>query len=141
MAFSFVVVALNEHLVMPRRKTPIAPRLRLQLKHGIAIGPGKAALLEQIAQKGSISSAGRELGMSYKRAWLLVDGMNTHFRAPLVKAAKGGKRGGGAVLTLLGKEVLQRYRCMEQKALRAITSDVTRFEKLLARQRACTRLH
>ena len=73
--------------------------------------------------------------------WLLVDGMNTHFRAPLVKAVKGGKLGGGAVLTLLGKEVLQRYRCMEQKALRAITSDVTRFEKLLARKRACTRLH
>lgn len=119
---------------MSRCKAKIAPRLRLQLKYCVAIGPGKAALLEQIALKGSISSAGRELGMSYKRAWLLVNGMNTHFRSPLVKAAKGGKQGGGAMLTLLGKEVLQRYRSMEQRALSAITSDVTRFEKLLARK-------
>jgi molybdate transport system regulatory protein len=119
---------------MPRRKTQTATRLRLQLKYCVAIGPGKATLLEQIAQKGSISSAGREIGMSYKRAWLLVNGMNSHFRSPLVAAAKGGKHGGGAVLTLLGREVLQQYRCMEQKALRAITSDITRFEKLLARK-------
>jgi molybdate transport system regulatory protein len=68
---------------MRKKHSPISPNLRLQLKHGVAIGPGKAALLESIAQVGSISAAGRALGMSYKHAWLLVNSMNTHFRGPV----------------------------------------------------------
>ena len=74
-----------------KNQSTIAPNLRLLFKDGVAIGPGKAALLESIAQVGSISAAGRALGMSYKRAWLLVDSVNTHFREPLVEAAKGGR--------------------------------------------------
>lgn len=119
---------------MRKRRSPISPNLRLELKHGVAIGPGKAALLESIAQVGSISAAGRALGMSYKRAWLLVDSMNAHFRAPLVAAAKGGNQRGGAVLTSLGAEVLARYRRMERKALESIAGEIPGFEALLKRR-------
>jgi molybdate transport system regulatory protein len=93
------------------------PRLKIkaQIRCGddFAIGPGKAALLDAIAAHGSISAAGRALGMSYRRAWLLVDSMNRCWRVPLVTTAHGGLRGGGARLTVLGVEVLGRYRALE----------------------------
>lgn len=80
-----------------------------------AIGPGKADLLEHIAKEGSISKAAKAMEMSYSRAWQLVDGMNTAFRRPLVESSTGGKRGGGAVLTPDGEEVLALYRQMQAK--------------------------
>lgn len=119
---------------MRKKRSPISPTLRLQLKHGVAIGPGKATLLESIAEVGSISAAGRALGMSYKRAWLLVDSMNAHFRGRLVKAAKGGNQRGGAELTPLGADVLARYRRMERKALKGIAGEIAGFEALLKRR-------
>ena len=115
-------------------------RLRVVLERDIAIGPGKADLLEGIAATGSISAAATRLGMSYKRAWLLVDTMNRCFRAPLVAAAKGGQSGGGAGLTPLGVEVLARYRAMERRASRAAAGDFTALKRLLrgAGKRALT---
>lgn len=113
----------------PRAKS--GPQLRILLGSAIAIGPGKADLLEAIARTGSIAAAGRELGMSYRRAWLLVKTMNRSFRAPLVGAAKGGRRGGGAALTRNGAEVLARYRSMEKRAHRLLSRDMTRFAALL----------
>ena len=92
------------------------PRLRVLYGSAIALGPGKAELLEAIARAGSISAAGRALGMSYRRAWLLVDTMNRCFREPLVEAAKGGAHGGGAWLTPFGDEVLAAYRALERHA-------------------------
>lgn len=88
------------------------PRLQLRLWLGpdCWIGPGKADLLELIARTGSISEAGRRMGMSYKRAWSLVDGMNRSFAAPLVSSERGGAGGGGAALTPAGHEVLTRFR-------------------------------
>ncbi|QIE54763.1 LysR family transcriptional regulator [Pikeienuella piscinae] len=74
------------------------------------LGPGKADLLELIAETGSISAAGRRMGMSYKRAWLLVETMNAIFCAPLVESTRGGPKGGGAVLTPEGERVLAAYR-------------------------------
>ncbi|MCC7320702.1 MAG: winged helix-turn-helix domain-containing protein [Rubellimicrobium sp.] len=85
-------------------------RLRIMLAPGQWLGPGKADLLEGIAETGSISAAGRRMGMSYKRAWGLADGMNTMFGAPLVAASRGGADHGGAGLTPLGAEVLALYR-------------------------------
>lgn len=79
----------------------------------IAMGPGKAALLEAITREGSISAAGRALGMSYRRAWLLVDAMNRCWAEPLVNTATGGTRGGGARLTKAGETALARYRALE----------------------------
>jgi molybdate transport system regulatory protein len=114
-------------------KIDARPRFRLQLKHGVAIGPGKAELLERIAELGSISAAGRAMGMGYRTAWLMVGSMNAHFREPLVSSTKGGVNGGGAALTPLGAEVLRRYRTMERHALKAIGKDIEQLESLIRR--------
>lgn len=108
------------------------PRLRILLGAEIAIGPGKADLLDAVARTGSISAAAREMKMSYRRAWLLVDTMNRCFRAPLVEAAKGGSGGGGARITELGLEVLTRYRAMEVKAAASVAPEMRDFARLLA---------
>jgi len=88
-------------------------RIRLVFDGGFAFGPGKAELLAGVARTGSISAAGRAMGMSYKKAWQLIDDMNHAFRLPLVDAAKGGASGGGAQLTETGRTVLTLYRQME----------------------------
>lgn len=108
------------------------PRLRVLLGASIAIGPGKADLLEAIGRSGSISSAAREMGMSYRRAWLLVEAINQAFIQPLVATATGGSGGGGASLTDFGRDVLERYRAMERKAAAAIDDEFADFRKLLA---------
>jgi molybdate transport system regulatory protein len=108
-----------------------SPRLRVLLGAAIAIGPGKADLLDAIAANGSISAAAKRMGMSYRRAWLLVDTMNGCFRGPLVASTRGGAGGGGAQLTPLGVEVLARYRDMEAKALDSLDEDLTAFAKLM----------
>src|SRR5258708_29535136 len=93
--------------------------LRGDLGPDQAIGPGKIRLLEAIAETGSISQAGRALGMSYRRAWLLVDDLNRCFREPVVAAQTGGARGGGAALTRFGTKLVSHYRAIEQAAHRA----------------------
>ncbi len=106
-----------------------AARLRVVLDEGVFLGPGKADLLEGIAATGSIAAAGRRLGMSYKRAWMLVETLNGYFAKPLVQAATGGKAGGGAQLTPLGEEVLLRYRRMAAATEKAIAKDVAALRK------------
>src|SRR5215467_11982208 len=91
--------------------------LRVDLGNGRALGPGKIRLLEAIEKTGSISQAGRKLGMSYRRAWLLVDDMNNCFREPVIDAQPGGARGGGATLTAFGQKLVERYRAIEADAL------------------------
>lgn len=100
---------------MPRQSKP---RLRLRVVYGPGemIGPGKADLLEGIAETGSIAAAGRRMGMSYKRAWMLVETMNAMFRAPVVESSRGGAQGGGAVVTQTGHAVLAAYRALEAGA-------------------------
>ncbi len=105
--------------------------LRLLLGMSTSIGPGKTALLEAIAATGSISAAGRSLGMSYRRAWQLVESMNRNFREPLVLTATGGVRGGGAQVTPFGHEVLRRYRAMEARVSVMLDADLTAFADLL----------
>ncbi len=106
-------------------------KLKAQVVSGgeFAIGPGKAALLAAIAATGSISAAGRALGLSYRRTWLMVDTMNRCWREPLVATAHGGNRGGGATLTPLGDVVLSRYRDLEAALAAAAASPA---EALLA---------
>lgn len=84
--------------------------VRVLANSAIAMGPGKADLLEAIASTGSISAAARSMGMSYRRAWLLVDTMNGCFAEPLVIKEKGGVEGGGASLSTTGTQVLRKYR-------------------------------
>jgi len=90
--------------------------LRGDFGPGRSVGPGKIRLLEAIDRTGSISQAGRTLGMSYRRAWLLIDDMNQCFRDAVVSARPGGSQGGGAVLTEFGAELVRDYRVMETAA-------------------------
>jgi len=106
-------------------------RLRIVKGEDIAVGPGKIDLLEQIRDTGSITAAARALGMSYRRAWLLVDTMNRCFRRPVVEAAAGGERGGGTHLTALGEAVLRHYRAAEREAARSAAPAVRALTRLL----------
>lgn len=118
---------------MASRKVSPKANFRLEIKHGVAIGPGKAELLGHIAELGSISAAGKAMGMSYRTAWGLVQSMNELFKKPLVVVIKGGASGGGASLTSLGAEVLARYRAMQARALKAVADDVAYFESIIHR--------
>ena len=116
---------------MPR---PMAPRLsiRIDLPGGCRVGPGKIRLLELIDETGSISAAGRAMAMSYRRAWLLVESLNTSFRERVVDAQPGGRRGGGARLTPFGRDLVRRYRTLERDAARAVDSQVVAIADALA---------
>lgn len=96
-------------------------KIKIQLYCGeeIAMGPGKADLLEAIDREGSISGAGRALGMSYRRTWLLVDAMNRCWDLPLVETAMGGKQGGGARVSELGHSILRQYRALQRDLVAA----------------------
>jgi molybdate transport system regulatory protein len=114
------------------RNDPPRPQIRIMFRKAIAMGPGKADLLRAIEQTGSISAAARALGMSYRRAWLLVDTMNQCFKSPLVETLTGGQKGGGAQITELGQEVLSRYLHMEAKASASVQKDLADFTRLMA---------
>ena len=109
------------------------PRLRIRIVFGDAemIGPGKAELLERIDRCGSIAAAGREMNMSYKRAWQLIGTLNAMFREPLVDSTRGGAGGGGAVLTEAGRTVLQLYRAFEAEAAEAGSDRLTALQDML----------
>ena len=113
-------------------KSKVQFRLRILRDDDIAIGPGKVALLEAIAETGSISAAARQLGMSYRRAWLLVDEMNHAFTAPPVQTAAGGARGGGTALTPVGTALVRHYRAVESTARVAAAADIAALTRLLA---------
>lgn len=106
--------------------------LRLNFDGHPRFGPGKAALLEHIRDEGSITRAGKAMGMSYKRAWTLVEEMNGMFVAPLVDSVRGGPDGGGARLTEAGVTVLAAYRGMEQKAAVAGAKEISVMKALLS---------
>src|SRR5437879_11554685 len=114
-------------------KPRIEFRLRISKGDDIAVGPGKIDLLDAIGATGSITAAARSLGMSYRRAWLLVDTMNRCFRSAVVEAEAGGKRGGGTRLTASGEEVVRNYRRIEQLATRASASEMRRLLRLIRR--------
>ena len=107
-------------------------RFRVVLRPGVALGPGKADLLEAIHDTRSLTAAASRFGMSYKRCWSLVRELNAAFRAPLVETEKGGTGGGGARLTDLGSHVLARYRQMEADAEAAIDAGIRDLQGLLA---------
>ncbi len=117
-------------MVMETSKKP-RPRLRILIGAATALGPGKVDLLEAIAETGSISAAARTMGMSYRRAWLLVDTMNRCFHGDLVTKATGGRGGGGTKVTPMGMDVLRRYRDMEAKAEASVRDEVAAFAELL----------
>lgn len=119
---------------MPRHKPrePGLSHLRVTLSDGFYIGPGRADLLELIAETGSISEAARRMGMSYKRAWGLAQALNDGFGAPLIETQRGGT-GQGASVTVAGQDVLARYRHMEAETRKAIVADVKALTGMVAK--------
>lgn len=108
-----------------------AIRLRITVAPDTLLGPGKADLLQGIKETGSIAAAARCMGMSYKRAWYLLDTMNACFREPVATATKGGRSGGGAQLTNTGLAVLAAFRRMEAAAERAVAKEMTKLSALM----------
>jgi molybdate transport system regulatory protein len=104
-------------------------RISIVFESGARIGPGKVKLLESIRDTGSISAAARDMGMSYKRAWTLLDSMNQAFTEPVTTAAPGGAGGGGAVLTAFGVEVLERYRRIDEQAEKIAADDMVALKR------------
>jgi molybdate transport system regulatory protein len=103
--------------------------LRVEINSDVRLGPGKVSLLERIRETGSISAAGRAMGMSYRRAWLLVDSLNRGFRQAVVTTRHGGRRGGGAELTAFGQELILRYRRMQSAAEQAVAGELAALER------------
>ncbi len=106
--------------------------LKVRLRNGAALGPGKIRLLELIGETGSIAAAGRGMKMSYRRAWLLVDELNTMFDVPLVASRLGGADGGGASLTARGSDVIRRYRAIEARASTAARAHLDALDRVAA---------
>ena len=117
-----------------RLETPAADRLsiRIDLASGARIGPGKVAILEEIARSGSISAAGRVLRMSYRRTWELVEDLNKSVGTPVVATAAGGNGGGGAVLTTAGKAIIATYRAIESETAAATRSHLLALNQVCA---------
>ncbi len=118
---------------------PAADKVRLMVRVAFgrrgALGPGKMRLIELIDRHGSITGACKEMGMSYRRAWLLVEGLKQAFREPVLATQQGGVAGGGCRLTPYGREVLQRYRALERKARESVSADLHDFERDLLMDR------
>jgi len=110
------------------------PRLRIRLHFGpdALVGPGRTELLERIARTGSIAAAAREMGMSYKRAWTLIESLNAMFQEPVVTSARGGPGVGGAALTPTGQRVIDLYRGLESAAAQAAAPQIQALCDLMA---------
>jgi molybdate transport system regulatory protein len=108
-------------------------QVRIMVGKGLGMGPGKAAMLRAIQATRSINAAGKQFGMSYRRAWLLVEEMNSLFASPLVTARRGGKGGGGAEITALGVKVLEEYENLMEAVTRS--AEFRSLSRLLARKR------
>jgi molybdate transport system regulatory protein len=128
----------RDHETLATMKCPARTsrlRIRLYFEDGSMIGPGKADLLALIGETGSIAAAGRRMGMSYKRAWGLVDVLNSMFDEPLVESSRGGAKRGGATLTASGQRVLALYRDLEDKSRRASAREIEALEAMLGESR------
>ena len=127
--------AVNRPVPASTPSNPIAeptPRLRIKFGESMRLGPGKVELLDAVATTGSISAASRALGMSYRRAWILVDEVNRMFKRPVVVTAAGGHQGGGASLTDFGRALVAAYRRIEARTRLAIREELAPFEGELA---------
>ena len=122
-------------------KAGISLTLRIDLGTVGAVGPGKIRLLELIGETGSISAAGRAMGMSYRQAWLLIDSLNSAFREPATATLSGGAKGGGADLTPFGKTLIRIYRDIEAAAEKTVAEELASLATFLgpAQRRAAAK--
>jgi len=118
---------------MPKKSAGLIlkPRWRIVRGAETALGPGRVDLLEHIAETGSLRSAAARMEMSYMRAWTMVRSLNSRFRRPLVEAVRGGKTGGGARLTEMGRAVVVSYRKMEMQSQKAVKGTWEKLQRLL----------
>ncbi|MFM0736172.1 LysR family transcriptional regulator [Paraburkholderia xenovorans] len=114
-------------------KTRPEVRFRMRIRSGeaVALGPGKVELLEAIREYGSISAAARSLGMSYRRAWLLVDELNRSLKAPATESEQGGQSGGGCTLTAVGESIIRLYREVEAEAQRSCAKQIGELTRMI----------
>ncbi len=99
-------------------------RIRIEFDGHRSLGPGKIQLLEAVAEYGSISAAARSMEMSYRHAWEMLDDVNQCFREPVIETETGGRAGGGARVTRIGHDLIERYRAMQGKAASAVEEDL-----------------
>ncbi|MGA8320058.1 MAG: LysR family transcriptional regulator [Xanthobacteraceae bacterium] len=109
--------------------------IRLDLTSGDRIGPGKIALLEAIRDTGSISAGARQVGMSYRRAWLLVEQINAALQEPAVTGITGGRHGGGAVITPVGERIIKIYLAIETSARKSASGEFRAVEKIIRKDK------
>jgi molybdate transport system regulatory protein len=112
-------------------KPELKLRMRVNVGDVIAVGPGKIALLEALAETGSITAAAKTLDMSYRRAWMLIDQLNSALKKPAVETAQGGAKGGGSRLTPEGEELVALYRAIEAEALAHCEGQIKALQKML----------
>lgn len=111
----------------------VLPRLRVMCGRDAALGPGRVQLLELVGETGSLRAAAARMGMAYMTAWKHVKTLNRRFRSPLVVSKRGGKAGGGAMLTRMGHRVVALYHHMEEQSHAAIQEGFREFQTLLKR--------
>ncbi|MDR3097133.1 MAG: winged helix-turn-helix domain-containing protein [Paraburkholderia sp.] len=114
-----------------RSEPDVRFRMRVIQDGTIALGPGKVQLLEAVREHGSISAAARSLGMSYRRAWLLMDELNRALESPATVSEHGGQSGGGSTLTPVGEEIVRLYRGIEARAAAACAPEIEALKKLV----------
>ena len=114
-------------------KPEVRFRMRIRQADAVAIGPGKIDLLEAVREHGSISAAARSLGMSYRRAWLLINELNKTLKTPATSSETGGTAGGGCVLTPVGEKIVRLYRDIEMEAAAACAPKISALTKLIKR--------
>lgn len=106
-------------------------RMRIRSGDAVALGPGKVELLEAVREYGSISAAARSLGMSYRRAWLLIDELNRSLKAPATHSEQGGQSGGGCTLTPVGESIIRLYRDVEVEAQRSCAKQIAELTRMI----------
>ncbi len=112
-----------------------AVRFRMRITSGdtVSVGPGKIELLEAIRESRSITAAAKSIGMSYRRAWILIDELNGSLKKPAVLSLTGGEHGGGSELTAVGEALVDLYRRIDERATKATADDIKALLKLLRR--------
>ncbi len=125
------MVTSNKNTQAAAARPEVRFRMRIRTGDTVAIGPGKVALLAAVQEHGSISAAARSLGMSYRRAWMLIDELNRSLKSPATESAQGGEHGGGCTLTSTGENIVRLYREVEEKANKACAAQITALTKLI----------
>jgi molybdate transport system regulatory protein len=126
-----MITSVKTKQAASRSRAEVRFRMRIRSGDTVAIGPGKVDLLEAVQEHGSISAAARSLGMSYRRAWLLIDELNRSLKSPATISEQGGQSGGGCALTPVGENIVRLYREVESEAQAACAAQIAALTKLI----------